>query len=151
VWRSNWQRKWPCQIDREPWEHIHAGMCMHAEMAETRRRRGWRLRFVFVSLVFLFCTTTCQVDRERSARVCVKRSNWRRKCRSIVCVWEVGVYEEGRRANCFFSFVKFLWERAERWSSLWGAAGSFVLKFSKGWSSLRKVETVVEAWSIWRR
>jgi hypothetical protein len=26
-------------------------------------------------LFFLFCTTTCQVDRERSAGVCAKRSN----------------------------------------------------------------------------
>jgi hypothetical protein len=107
VWRSNWQGKWPCQIDREPWEHIHAGMCMHTEMAKTRRRRGWRLHFVFVSLAFLFCTTTCQVDRERSARVCAKRSNWCRKCRSIVCVWEVGVCGEGRRTNCFFLLWSF--------------------------------------------
>jgi hypothetical protein len=82
-------------------------MCMHAEMAETRRRRGWRLSFVFVFLLS-FCTTTCQVDRVRSAGVCAKRSNWRRKCRSVVCVWE-GVCGEGRRAHCFFlSFAKFL-------------------------------------------
>jgi hypothetical protein len=70
------------------------------------------------SLSFLFCTTTCQVDRERSARVCAKRSNWRRKCRSIVCVWEVGVCWHGRQEHCFFSLSRsFCGKGEERWSS----------------------------------
>jgi hypothetical protein len=112
VWRSNWQGKWPCQIDREPWEYIHAGMCMHAEMVETRRRRGWQLSFVFVFL-FSFFTTTCLIDRERSVGVCATRSNWGRKCRSVVCESWIGekvvcVFKEADVRIFFFSFAKFL-------------------------------------------
>jgi hypothetical protein len=119
-------------------------------MAETRRRRGWRLSFVFV-FIFAFYTTTCQVDSLRSAGVCAKRSNWHRKCRSAVCVCE-GVCWEGRCAQYLFPLSRsFCGKGEERWSSWREAAGSFVLKFSKGWSSPRKVEIVVVAFSTWRR
>jgi hypothetical protein len=95
----------------------------------------------FSSLSFLFCTTTCQVDRERSARVCAKRSNWRRKCRSAVYVCERCVCVDTADKSIAFSLFREVFVGKER--SVEAVCGK---RLEVLWWSFLKGEVRLERW-----
>jgi hypothetical protein len=134
-------------------------MCMHAEMAETRRRWGWRLSFVFVFL-FSFFTTNCLIDRERSVGVSAQRSNW--QVWSAEAYMSFGVVSRLCELQAVVVYIVFTSSFAKLLQLGWGSvdavcrvrlevSGSFLLKLFEGWSFPQKVETFVVAWSNWRR
>jgi hypothetical protein len=128
-------------------------------MAETRRRRGWRLSFVFIFL-FSFFTTTCLIDRERSVGVSAQRSNW--QVWSVEAYMSFGVVSRLCELQAVVVYIVFTSSFAKLLRFGWGSvdavcgvrlevSGSFLLKLFEGWSFPRGVETFVAARSNWRR